>query len=356
MSTVQLLNKSLGLATDEVAAPVLGLRLQGLFILDAPSADMIYGPDERRDIAEFVDFKAQPQTADSVLADPGVLGEVEAIFSGWGGPIMDEDFLKAAPKLKVVFYGSGTIRPITTEAFWARNIVITSAYAANAVPVAEYTLSTILLSLKHFWSFAAQAKGGKGWGDHMRPIPGGYHSTVGLISCGMIARKTLELLRPLDLKRLVACPFLSEAEARVLNVERCTIPEIFRRADVVSLHTPEFPETRGMITGQLLASMKPGATFINTARGTIVREQEMIEVLRKRPDLTAVLDVCDPEPPAADSPLLTLPNVILTPHIAGSMGPEIRRLGRYMVEELKRYVAGQPLKWQITRELASKIA
>jgi phosphoglycerate dehydrogenase-like enzyme len=111
-----------------------------------------------------------------------------------------------------------------------------------------------------------------------------------------------------------------------------------------------------MITGKLLSSMKPGATFINTARGTIVREQEMIEVLRQRPDLTAVLDVCDPEPPAPDCPLLKLPNVVITPHIAGSMGPEIKRLGRYMVEELRRYIAGDPLKWQITRELASRIA
>jgi phosphoglycerate dehydrogenase-like enzyme len=330
--------------------------LKGLFVLDAPSADLIYGPEERRDIGEFVDFLGRPQTAESILADPEMLADVEVIFSGWGGATMDEKFLAAAPNLRAVFYGSGSIRRITTDAFWDRGILITSAYAANAVPVAEYTLSTILLSLKHFWRFTLQARTGTGWGDHTRTIPGGYNTTVGLVSCGLIARKTLELLRVFDLKRLVSCPFLSADEAKELSVERCTIPEIFRRADVVSLHTPEFPETRGMITGKLLASMKPGATFINTARGSIVREREMIEVLRQRPDLTAVLDVCDPEPPAPDCPLLTLPNVVLTPHIAGSMGPEIKRLGRYMVEELRRYVAGEPLKWQITRELSSRIA
>jgi phosphoglycerate dehydrogenase-like enzyme len=102
--------------------------------------------------------------------------------------------------------------------------------------------------------------------------------------------------------------------------------------------------------------MKPGASFINTARGAIVREGEMIEVLRARPDLFAVLDVTYPEPPAPDSPLYTLPNVILTPHIAGSMDGECRRMGRYMVEELRRYVKGEPLRWGISRERAAVLA
>ena len=102
--------------------------------------------------------------------------------------------------------------------------------------------------------------------------------------------------------------------------------------------------------------MKPNATFINTARGAVVREAEMIETLRHRPDLQAVLDVCDPEPPAPDSPLLTLPNVVLTPHIAGSMGTECRRLGRCMVDEVRRYLAGEPLHWQITEADAARLA
>ena len=111
-----------------------------------------------------------------------------------------------------------------------------------------------------------------------------------------------------------------------------------------------------MIVGRHFSSMKRNATFINTARGCIVREAEMVEVLRCRQDLTAVLDVCDPEPCALDSSLLTLPNVVLTPHISGSHGPECQRLGRYMVDEFRRYLAGEPLRWQITRELAKNLA
>jgi phosphoglycerate dehydrogenase-like enzyme len=102
--------------------------------------------------------------------------------------------------------------------------------------------------------------------------------------------------------------------------------------------------------------MKHGATFINTARGRIIRESELIETLRIRPDLTAVLDVCIHEPPVPGSALLTLPNIVLSPHIAGSHASEVRRLGRYMVEELERYVRHEPLRWQITRELATRLA
>jgi phosphoglycerate dehydrogenase-like enzyme len=134
------------------------------------------------------------------------------------------------------------------------------------------------------------------------------------------------------------------------------LDEVFRRADVVSLQTPWLKETEGMITGQHFAAMKPGATFINTARGAVVREPEMIAVLQQRPDLFAVMDVTHPEPPAPDSPLYTLPNVVLTPHIAGAMGDECRRMGHYMVEELRRYLQGDDLEWRITRDMAAVLA
>lgn len=329
---------------------------KALFILESASVDVIYGPEERRALDELAEFHAPPQTSESISANLDLLAGTEVIFSGWGAPKLDEEFLNAAPNLRAVFYGAGSVRYFVTDEFWKRGIAITSAYAANAVPVAEYTLGAILLSLKNFWSFAALTKRGEGWSDHTRPVPGVFHSTVGLISLGMIARKLLEMLRPFDLNRLVYCPFLTADEAKQLGVKRCSLEEVFAEADVVSLHTPQLPETLGMITGRHFSLMKKGATFINTARGAVVREAEMIKALRKRSDLTAVLDVCEPEPCPAGSPLLSLPNVVLTPHIAGSMGPECRRLGRYMVDEFRRFLAGEPLQWQITKELAEKLA
>ena len=172
----------------------------------------------------------------------------------------------------------------------------------------------------------------------------------------MIGRQVCERLRAHDVRVLAYDPFATAAQAAALNVELCSLAEVFQRADVVTLHTPWLKETEGLITGAHFAAMKPGATFINTARGAVVRETELIEVLTRRPDLQAVLDVTYPEPPGPESPLYTLPNVVLTPHIAGSMNTECRRMGQYMVDELGRYRAGQPLKWQITKELAAKLA
>ena len=141
-----------------------------------------------------------------------------------------------------------------------------------------------------------------------------------------------------------------------MGVERVSLEELFARSDIISLHTPWLPATEGLITGELLASMKLNATLINTSRGAIVREQEMIAVLRQRPDLWAVLDVVYPEPPVPSSPLYELPNVVLTPHIAGSMQDECRRMGQYVIGELKRYLAGEPLKWGLTKERAARMA
>ena len=331
------------------------MKPAALYILDPGSFEVIYGPAEQAAIARQVQLLGAPLARQQCGEQPDQLREVECIFSGWGAPLMDEKFLAAAPKLKVVFYGSGSIRGFVTDAFWQRGILVTSAYAANAVPVVEYTLAVVILSLKHFWQQAAAAKTANRSARAL-PVPGAYRSTVGVISLGMIGRQVCERLRAHDVRVLAYDPFATPAQAAALNVELCSLAEVFQRADVVTLHTPWLKETEGLITGAHFASLKPGATFINTARGAVVRETELIDVLTCRPDLQAVLDVTYPEPPAPESPLYTLPNVVLTPHIAGSMNAECRRMGQYMVDELGRYRAGQPLKWQITKELAAKLA
>lgn len=328
-------------------------RLKGIYILDSSSLPRIYGPDEQRDIAALVDLVAAPQTNQSVASNPQVLADVDVVFSGWGGPRVDEVFLAAAPRIKAIFYGAGAVGGIVTPAMWQRGIRITSAYAANAIPVAEYTLATILFSLKRGWWFARQTRQLKAY-PPQKDIVGAYGATVGLVSMGMIARTLLKLLKPFSLRVVVYDPFMTPAQAAELGVELLSLEELFRQSDVVSVHTPWLAETVGMITGALLDSMKPQATFINTSRGAVVRENEMTDVLARRSDLQAIIDVTYPaEPPKPDSPLYTLPNVVLTPHIAGSLGKECQRMGRYMVEELQRYLAGKPLQWEITPELAN---
>jgi phosphoglycerate dehydrogenase-like enzyme len=329
--------------------------VKGVFLLDAESYNLIYGEEERQAISRLVDLYAPPQTRETILVDPGVLSQTEVIFSGWGMTVMDEAFLMAAPALKAVFYGAGSIRGIVTDAFWERNIPIVSAYAANAVPVVEFTLSQIFFCLKHGWQYALAVKK-EGKYPPRIPVPGAYGSTVGLISLGMIGRMVASRLQTFDVKVIAYDPFASQADAAALNVELCSLEEVFRQSDVVSLHTPWLKETEGMITGEHLRAMRQGAAFINTARGAVVREDEMIQALISRPDLFAVLDVTYPEPPESGSPLYTLPNVILTPHIAGAMGSECRRMGQLVVAELKRYLQDEPLQWAISREKAATLA
>jgi len=326
-----------------------------MFILGKDSYEVIYGPDQLEQIKSMVDIAGPAQTAESVRNNPSILKDVDVIFSGWGAPVMDEKFLKAAPNLKVVFYGAGSVRGFVTEALWKRNVIVTSSYGANAIPVAEYCLATILFSLKLGWRHMTLIRQEKRWIERVKS-PGAYGSTVGLISLGMIGRKTLELLKPFDLQIIVYSTSLTDEKAREMNVEKCGLDEVFRNSDVVSLHTPNIPETRGMITGDHFKLMKQDATFINTARGAVVREPEMIKVLKQRPDITAVLDVTCPEPPEQGSPLYELPNVVLTPHIAGSLFRECNRMGQFAVDECRRFINGEPLKWQITREMAARLA
>jgi phosphoglycerate dehydrogenase-like enzyme len=292
--------------------------LKGLFVLHTSAYERIYGPREIAEIEQLVDIYAPQQTAASVKENPSILAEAEVIFSGWGMAPLDEAFLAAAPNLEAVFYGAGSIRGFATDAAWDRGILITSAYAANAIPTAEFALSQILFSLKRGW-FHALAIKRDGRYPEKEPVAGAYESVVGLISLGMIGSYVAKLLQAFEVNVLTYTS--SEEKAIKLGAERCALDEVFRRSDVVSLHTPWIEETEG-----------------------------------QRPDLFAVLDVTYPEPPRPGSPLYTLPNVVLTPHIAGSLDNECRRMGRYAVNELKRYVNGEPPLWGISREQAARLA
>ena len=329
--------------------------MRGLYVLNPDAYDAIYGLDERSDIAGLVEIVAPVQSAQSVRGNLSVLAEVDVILSGWGMALVDEVLLQAAPNLKAVFYGSGSIRYFVTDAMWERSIVVTTAAHANAVPVAEFTVAAVVMSLKQVWRFSRVARETRQLVARTG-IPGMYGSTVGLIGLGMIGRMVAERLRGYDVHLLAHDPYVAANDAAALGVELCMPDDLFARCDVVSLHAPWLPQTEGMITGAHLAAMKQNSTFINTARGALVREAEMIDVLQRRPDLYAVLDVTYPEPPALDSPLYSLPNMVLTPHIAGSVGAECRRMGRAMVDELRRFVRGEPLLWSVTRAQAALMA
>lgn len=331
-------------------------RPKALFVLDHNSYELIYGQQHYDTLTMLAEFIAPPLTAPDLVKKPELLADVEVIFSGWNGPHLDAALLAHAPKLKAVFYGAGSIKSIVSDVFWNRDIKICSAWVANGIPVAEFTLGAILLSGKrvfnyHRNTFTAHAKVAR------EMEVGMFETTVGIISLGTIGRRVCEMLRSFDMKVLAYDPFASKARADELCVELVSLDDIFRRSQVISLHTPWLKETENMILGRHFELMQPHSTFINTARGAVVAEDEMVEVLKKRPDITALLDVTYPhEPPVPDSPMWHMPNVFLTPHVAGSMGHECRRMGLYMVQEFKRYLAGEPFVYGITRQQAAQMA
>ena len=325
--------------------------MNGLYLLDEQAFQLIYPPSSREQLEQLVDIIVPPQTSQSIIEHPSLMEEIELIFSGWGCPVLTEALLSHAPNLKAVFYGAGSIRYLVTEAFWRRKILISTAYKANDIPVSEFTLAQIILSLKRYWQHVQYAKEKGIWWDHL-PVAGTYGSIVGLVSLGMIGSLVARKLKSLDVQVIAYDPYVSQKKASQLGVELYALEDVFQQADVISLHTPWLPETEGMIRGEHIASMKQGATLINTARGAIVRQDELVAVLQQRPDLYALLDVTFPEPPEADAPIWKLPNIIVSPHIAGSLDRECERNGQYVVEELKRYLAGKPLKYAITQKRA----
>ena len=330
------------------------MKPKGIFILDESSFHLIYGNQHPKSIKELVDISEFSYSADASSTIPGLLSDVEIIFSGWGAPNFDQEYLSRTPKLKILFYGAGSIRGIVSDGFWERGIRVTSAWGANAVPVVEYTIAAIIFCLKRAFQHQLQFRMTKTM-THLS-VPGAYGSTVGIISLGMIGKQLVTKLKNFDMNILAYDPYVSISQEKELGIHLVSLSEIFQFSDVVSLHTPWLPETEGMITGDHFSCMKENACFINTARGAVVKEDEMIKVLRSRPDLFVVLDVTNPEPPNEKSELFELSNVFLTPHIAGSLDRECLRMGDIIVAELKRYLAGEPLLYEITKERAQFLA
>lgn len=319
--------------------------LNGLYVMDLARFPDVYGDDERAALEKLLTITAPPLTPADLT--PSLLADVEVLVTSWGGPQLTADLLASAPRLKLVLYGAGSVRAIVTPESWARGIRVTTANEVIAASVAEFTLAQVLYALKHGWRYVLGARARSESLPRATNEPGANGSVVGLMSLGATGRATARLLSRHDLVLQTYDPYVDPAVAESLGVRRVSLEELFATSDVVSLHTPVLPATRGIVSTDLLRSMKPDATLINTARGALIDEDALIAVLQERPDLFAALDVTDPEPPLPGSPLFTLPNVVVTPHLAGTLNTERRRHGRLMAEELARYVAGEPLQHEV---------
>ncbi|MFK4102089.1 hydroxyacid dehydrogenase [Streptomyces sp. NPDC019531] len=316
-------------------------RPRALFAMTAENVPLVFPPEVLARLRAVVDI--DPAIVAEDLTDPrlaDVLVRTEILVTGWGCPRLDTAVLDAAPRLRAVLHSAGSVKGFATPEIWRRGIAVSSAAEANALPVAEYTLAMILLAGKDVFVRRERLRterASPGWGIE-RGI-GNRGRRVGVIGASRIGRKVIELLRPFDLAVSLTDPYVDEAGALELGVPLAELDDLLRTSEIVTVHAPETPETRHLIGRRELALMPDGAVLINTARGSLVDTDALVGELRTG-RLSAVLDVTDPEPLPADSPLHDFPNAFVTPHLAGSQGNELARLGLAVVAEAERVAAG----------------
>ncbi|GLZ81697.1 dehydrogenase [Actinorhabdospora filicis] len=284
---------------------------------------------------------------DAVGEIPDGAADVELLVTGWNAPRLDAAALDRLPNLRLVAHAAGTVKTFVTGEVFARGVRVTSVADANAIPVAEYTFAAILfgakraLPLAHWYREHRRSRdvGGVAW-------LGTHGITIGVIGASRTGRRVIGLLRNLDAEIQVHDPYLDEAGARELGVRRVGLDELLSTSHVVSVNAPATPETRHLLDARRLALLPDGCVLVNTARGSLIDHEALLPHLVSG-RIDAVLDVASPEPPPPDSPLYDLPNVLLTPHIAGALGNEVGRLGRAVLDEIEAHYGGRPMPGEV---------
>ena len=313
-------------------------------------ADRLFGPGfEALVHAGAVPLNEVPYGSLDAPGAGEALARAEVLITGWGANPLAERHLDAAPRLRFVLHAGGQAAPLLPRSTAERGIQVSNAGWINAVPVAEFTVAMIVLANKETFRARRLYLRRRDFIDRELEFPtaGNVGKTIGVVGASRIGRMVIERLGGLDVSVQLYDPFVTPADAMRLGARLVSLDELMATSDIVTLHPPLTAATVGMITARHLGLLRDGATLINTSRGLIVDQDAIILELRSG-RIEAILDVTHPEVLPADNELHTLPNVFLTPHISGSMGPEIRRMGEHVASELNRIVLGQPLAFPET--------
>lgn len=311
----------------------------------------VYTADTLKSLAQYGTLSKKIGKND-LAENAAFLKECEIAFSTWGMPqFTKQEIGQYMPKLKALFYAAGTVQYFA-KPFLECGVKVFSAFAANAVPVAEYTFSQIVLANKGYYQAAK-------WYRLLplrslafaNAVGGNFKNKVGLVGLGAIGQMVAEKLMALDVEVFAYDPFVAKERAAELNVTLVEdLETIFKECNVVSNHLANKKELENIYTYKLFKSMKKHSTFINTGRGAQVCEYQLALQLLLHPSKTAVIDVLKREFIPYINPLFWCPNAIITPHIAGSTGNEPQRMAYYMIDELKHYLTDGETKYEVAAE------
>ena len=330
-----------------------------VFVLPVPSLySEMFTPEADAQLRELADvtFNSEERNFSSTeLADR--IGGYDAVFTGWGSPPFTDEVLDAADRLQLVAHSAGSIIRLLPPAVFDRGIVVTHAAAAIAPAVAETSILMILLCLRQAHRLDRILKAGEPW-DTAKDLRTGQElagNRVGVVGAGYTGRCVIGMLRALNAEVWVYDPYLSAERAEALGVTQVELDTLFAECPIVTMQAPPTEETYHMVGTAEFDLLQDGAIFINTARSATVDEAALIAALETG-RIQAALDVFDQEPLPQDSPFRQLDNVIITPHMAGHTLQARHRQGQFMVDEIGRFFAGEPLHFRVTKEMLAIMA
>lgn len=257
--------------------------------------------------------------------------------------------LDLLPDLKIVAVHGAGVDQVDVEACTERGVLVTNAPGANADAVAELTLGLMIDLARHITLSAWQVHHDKAWGEARHTGSELRGKTLGLVGLGQIGSRVARLCQAFGMKIVGFDPGLTAKDIRALGVRPMKLEAVLAAADYLSLHVPHLPQTHHLIDRKALATMKKGAFLINAARGPLVDEAAMAKALKSGRLGGAALDVLEGEPPDPKSPIFDAPNILLTPHMAGSTGECLDRIAATAAADLARFVQGKRPKYRVNR-------
>lgn len=283
---------------------------------------------------------------------------IDIVVTGWGTPRIDEEVLKNADRLKYIAHTGGSVAKYVCEDVYKRGIVVLSGNEMYAESVAEGVIAYILASLRIIPRIShALSMEGKWQGPNLAEnfTKGLLDRTVGIVSYGTISKYILPLLKPFHTKiKIYSRKTLPQELLDEYGAEQVSLEELFSTSDIITLQTAKNPHTIGMIDKKYLSLIKDGALFVNTARGAVVNEEDLIEEVKKD-RFFVMLDVYHHEPIPADSPLIGRDKVMLMPHMAGPTVDRRNAITNALLTEIENHMAGKPLRLEIPWELAREM-